>query len=195
MRENIAQVKQKLWWRQLFFDVAVLLFDLASFSLVTTVTSLVPILKIIACFHEDSHLNPLQEKFQDLLTPLNLHNSQRKILLKIFFLKFLTRIFFTNLNCLMSKIYFQIIKYFGRECFGNPFFLLSGCRDGLVSSIGLKIDFKGDPIFESAARFFVIILKFIFTSILKSKFIKKNSLIPKKFHFRRPIFNKHQYIT
>ena len=30
---------------------------------------------------------------------------------------------------------------------------------------------------------------------LKSKFTKKNSLIPKKFHFRRPIFNKHHDIN
>ena len=30
---------------------------------------------------------------------------------------------------------------------------------------------------------------------LKSKFTKKNSLTSKKFHFRKPIFNKQQNIT
>ena len=43
----------------------------------------------------------------------------------------------------------------------------------LVSPIGSKIDFSGDPIFQSAARFFVIILKLILIPILKSKFAKK----------------------
>ena len=60
-----------------------------------------------------------------------------------------------------------------------------------MSPIGSKIDFKGDPIFELAARFFVIILKFIFTFIFEIKIHEKNSLTPKKFHFRRPIFNNH----
>ena len=54
-----------------------------------------------------------------------------------------------------------------------------------------KIDFKGDPISESAARFFVIILKFILTSIFGIKIHGKNSLKPKKFHFQRPILNNH----
>ena len=58
-----------------------------------------------------------------------------------------------------------------------------------MSSIGSKIDFKGDPIFESAASFFVIILKFIFTSIFEIEIHEK------KFHFRRPIFNKHHNTT
>ena len=61
---------------------------------------------------------------------------------------------------------------------------LSGCRVGLVSPIGSKIDFKGDPIFESAAWFFISILKIIFTSIFEIKIHEKNSLTPKKFHFR-----------
>ena len=49
--------------------------------------------------------------------------------------------------------------------------------------IGSKIDSKGDPIFELAALFFVIIVKFIFTSISDIKIHEKNSLTPKKFIF------------
>ena len=51
---------------------------------------------------------------------------------------------------------------------------------GLVSPIGSKIDFKRDPIFESAAWFFVIILKFIFTSNFEIEIYEKNSFTPKK---------------
>ena len=53
---------------------------------------------------------------------------------------------------------------------------------------GFKIDFVRNPIPWSAAWFFVIILKFIFTPFLKSKFMKKNFLTPKKFHFRSPVY-------
>ena len=56
-----------------------------------------------------------------------------------------------------------------------------------MSPIGPKIDLKGDPIFESAAWFVVIILKFIVTSIFEVKIHEKNFLTPKKFYFRRPI--------
>ena len=55
--------------------------------------------------------------------------------------------------------------------------------DSLVQST-LKSILRGDPIFESAAWFFVIILKFIFSSIFEIKILKKNSLIPKKFQGR-----------
>ena len=50
---------------------------------------------------------------------------------------------------------------------------LRGCRVRLVSPIGAKKDFKGDSIFESAAWFFLIILKFIFTSIFEIKIHEK----------------------
>ena len=59
--------------------------------------------------------------------------------------------------------------------------------DSWVQS-ALKSILRGEPISESAAWFFVIILKFIFTSIFEIKIHEKNSLTPKKFHFRRPIF-------
>ena len=45
-----------------------------------------------------------------------------------------------------------------------------------MSPISSKIDFQGDPIFESVAWFFVIILKFIFTSTFEIKIHEKNSL-------------------
>ena len=47
-----------------------------------------------------------------------------------------------------------------------------------------KIDFVRNPIPESAARFLVIILKFIFTAFFEIRFMKIKSLAPKKFHFR-----------
>lgn len=52
-----------------------------------------------------------------------------------------------------------------------------------MSPISSKIDFKGGPIFESAARFFIIIHKFILHPFLKPKFTKQNSLTTKKFIF------------
>ena len=57
--------------------------------------------------------------------------------------------------------------------------------------LGFEIDFVRNPVSGSAAGFFVIILKFVFTPIFEIKVLKKNSLTPKKFHFRKPIFNKH----
>ena len=44
---------------------------------------------------------------------------------------------------------------------------------GLESPIGSKINFSGELIFESAAWFFVIILKFIFTPIFEIKIHEK----------------------
>ena len=51
---------------------------------------------------------------------------------------------------------------------------------GLVSLIGSKIDFIGDPTFESAAWFVVIILKFIFTPIFEIEIHEKNPWHQKK---------------
>ena len=61
-------------------------------------------------------------------------------------------------------------------------------RVGLVSPIGSKIDFKGDPIFESAAWFFVIILKLILTPIFEIKVHEKKFLDTKKISFSKPDF-------
>ena len=52
---------------------------------------------------------------------------------------------------------------------------------------GFEIDFVRNPISWSAAWFSNIILKFIFTPIFEIKIHEKNSLTPKKFHFRDPI--------
>ena len=57
-----------------------------------------------------------------------------------------------------------------------------------MSPIGSKIDFKGDPIFESAAWFFVIIIEFIFTSIFEIKIYEKKIPDTKKFSFSRADF-------
>ena len=57
-----------------------------------------------------------------------------------------------------------------------------------MSPIGSKIDFKGNPIFETAARFFVIILKFIFTSIFEIKIHEKKFLDTKKISFSKAVF-------
>ena len=67
---------------------------------------------------------------------------------------------------------------------------LNSHADGLavVQPLGFEIDFVRNPISGAAAWFFVIILKFIFTAIFEIKIYEKNSLTPKKFYFRRPIF-------
>ena len=64
-----------------------------------------------------------------------------------------------------------------------------------MSPIGSKIDFKGDLVFESAVLFFVIILKFIFTSIFEIKFHEKNSSTPKKFIFENRLLLTIIYLT
>ena len=56
---------------------------------------------------------------------------------------------------------------------------------GLLSLIGSKIDFWEDPIFESAAWCFVVILKFIFTPIFEIKIHEKNFLDTKKISFSK----------
>ena len=63
--------------------------------------------------------------------------------------------------------------------------------DGIVIArpYGFEIDFLRNPISGSAPWFFVIILKFIFTPIFENKVLKKDSLKPKKFHFRAEIFD------
>ena len=54
----------------------------------------------------------------------------------------------------------------------------------VVRPYDFEIDFVRNPISESAAWFFVIFLKFIFTPIFEIKICeKKNSSTPKKFHF------------
>ena len=63
---------------------------------------------------------------------------------------------------------------------------LQGCRARLVSPIVSKIDLKGDPIFQSAAWFFVIILKFVFTSIFEKKIHEKKILDTKKISCPNP---------
>ena len=54
--------------------------------------------------------------------------------------------------------------------------------DSWVQS-ALKSILRVVPIFESAARFFVIILKLILTSIFEIKIHEKKSLAPKNFIF------------
>ena len=57
-----------------------------------------------------------------------------------------------------------------------------------MSPFGFKIDFKGGPIFESSAWFFVIILKFIFTSIFEIKIDAKKFFDTKKISFLKADF-------
>ena len=64
---------------------------------------------------------------------------------------------------------------------------LPGCRVGLVSPNGSKIDFKGAS-FLKASRFFVVILKFIFKSIFEIKITKKKFLDTKKISFSKAYF-------
>ena len=66
--------------------------------------------------------------------------------------------------------------------------LTQGCRVGLVSPIGFKVNFKADPIFQSASWFFFIIPKSIFTSIFEIKIYEKKFLPPKKISFSKADF-------
>ena len=61
---------------------------------------------------------------------------------------------------------------------------------GLLSSNGCKIDFLGDPIYESVAWFFVIILKFLFTLISEIKAHEKKFIATKKILFSKADFYK-----
>ena len=54
---------------------------------------------------------------------------------------------------------------------------------GLVSPNGSKMDFEGDPFFESVAWFFVINLKFILTLISEIEINKKIPWHQKNFIF------------
>ena len=60
----------------------------------------------------------------------------------------------------------------------------------VARSYGFEIDFVGNPISGSAAWFFIIILKFIFTPIFEIKIYEKNSLTQKKISFLKPDFHK-----
>ena len=60
-----------------------------------------------------------------------------------------------------------------------------------LNTIGRKIDFVGNCIAESTEYFFVLSSIWVFVNWLKSKFLKKNSLIWKKIlEGRFPIFHR-----
>ena len=56
---------------------------------------------------------------------------------------------------------------------------LSDCRVGLKSPNGSEIDFLRNLISDSAARFFVKVLKFILSPIFEFKIHEKKFLTPK----------------
>ena len=60
--------------------------------------------------------------------------------------------------------------------------------------LGFEIDFVRNPISGSAARFFVIILKFVFTPIFEIKVREKKFLDTKKISFSKPDFHKPTFI-
>ena len=70
--------------------------------------------------------------------------------------------------------------------FSNPMSINSQAvgMDSWVQS-ALKSILRRDPIFESASWFFVIILKFIFTSIFEIKIHEKKFLDTKKISFSK----------
>ena len=61
----------------------------------------------------------------------------------------------------------------------------------VAQPLDFEINCARNPIFGSAAWFFIITLKFIFTPIFEIKIYEKNSLTPKKIHFRSLIFRPH----
>ena len=85
----------------------------------------------------------------------------------------------------------MIINVLGADYFLNlSERFLNSHAVGMVAArpYGFRNDFLRNPISESAAWFFVIILEFIFTPIFEINIHGKNSLTQKKFHFRRSIF-------
>ena len=58
----------------------------------------------------------------------------------------------------------------------------------VAQPLDFEIDFTSNPISGSAAWFFDVIVKFIFTVIFEIENHVKNFLGTKKFHFRCPIF-------
>ena len=60
----------------------------------------------------------------------------------------------------------------------------------VARSYGFEIDFVWNPISGSAAWFFVIIIKFIFTTIFEIKIHEKKFLGTKKISFSKPDFYK-----
>ena len=64
----------------------------------------------------------------------------------------------------------------------------------VAQPLGFEIDSVRNPISGSAAWFFVIILKFIFTVIFEIKVHVKKLLGTKKFSFSKPDFLKPLYI-
>ena len=70
-----------------------------------------------------------------------------------------------------SKFLFAVVEKWILKCFLGPFYDVeintqAVGMDSWVHS-AIKSILRGDPIFESSAWFFVIILKFIFTSIFE----------------------------
>ena len=60
----------------------------------------------------------------------------------------------------------------------------------VAQPLGFEIDFARNPFSGSAAWFFVIILKFIFTSIFEIEIHEKKFLVPKKISFSKADFYK-----
>ena len=77
-------------------------------------------------------------------------------------------------------------------CEGNKFVDFNSQAGGMAVArpYGFGIDLVRNPIFGSAAWFFVIILKLIFKAIFKSKFMKKIPWREKKNSFSKPDFHK-----
>ena len=72
----------------------------------------------------------------------------------------------------------------------NDMYLFNTQAVGMDSWVqsALKSILRGDSIFESAAWFFIIILKFIFTSIFEIKIHEKKILDTKKISFLKADF-------
>ena len=77
---------------------------------------------------------------------------------------------------------------------GNFYFKSHAVGMAVAQPLDFEIDFAKNSISESAAWFFVIILKFIFTAIVEIKNHVKNSVAPKKNSFSNPDFCKPIHI-
>ena len=112
--------------------------------------------------------------------------------------------FFKNKKILLCiSYYFSIaieihrdLKFFRFRISWNSLKIVDCHAVGMAVAqpLDFEIDFARNPISGSAAWFFVIILKFIFTDIFEIKNYVKKFLGTKKISFSKPDFHKPTYI-
>ena len=80
------------------------------------------------------------------------------------------------LYCLCCYATYWYITEKARVCLYKSFFNSHAVGMAVARPLGFEIDFVRNPFSESAVRFFLIFLKFIFTPIFEIRIQEKNSL-------------------